>query len=98
MPNALELTLERSGIAIRSASEDLDSSEGPQMGMARDIAEAYRINSTALTAAAPGFGDKEAVPKTKPVHLPLDVLPAQARHPQKNLVLGTQVLSQLLVI
>jgi hypothetical protein len=51
-----------------------------------------------LTAAALGFGDKEALPKAKPVYLALDVLPAEARHSQNDLVLGTQMASQLLVV
>jgi hypothetical protein len=48
-----------------------------------------------LTAAALGFGDKEALPEAKPVYLALDVLPAETRHSQDDPVLGKQMTSQL---
>jgi hypothetical protein len=51
-----------------------------------------------LTTAALGFGDKEALPKAQPVHLSLNVLPPKVSHSQNDLVLGNQMLSQLLVV
>jgi hypothetical protein len=58
----------------------------------------YRLNPAALTPAALGFDDKEALPKAKPVYLALEVLPAEARHSQNDPLLGKQMPSQLLVV
>ena len=45
-----------------------------------------RINPAQVTAAALGFGYNKGLAKSEPFHLPLDLVPTQARHSQDKLV------------